>query len=445
MAKKQTPAAPEQTAVELKQGDLVEFLGYPDDVPEDDRILVKGEHYEFIEFADQDGTEVAFLRAPNPEFDPKKKENAESNPKFFEVDALPDEIAAVVLDETDGAAVTEAPAAEAKAAEAKPARGRAAAKTATETAPAAEAAAPAKGKGKAAAGKGKAAEAAAPAKGKEAPKAKGKAAAKEQPEEQEEDQDAPIELEGEDETVLQMIEENQNIDDLIAAAQGLESDAASIEYRLGGVLFHLRNGKRYLEVEGGEANKENGGWALFVMEHFNLQYRKAMNLIEIYVHFTQSGLPNPAEEVAKMGWTKASKIAKFLTHPDFVEGKTAAQIAKHQKSLLAAANENSSDDLSKVLEETLSIGGGSDNAQPSETRKRVTWKMRFYEEDATLVNTVLAQAQERLALPSIEDTLLMILGDYAAQQDNGSIESSKEAAAEPTAAPGNRRRAKATA
>lgn len=432
MAKKTTSTAKEQSAViEFQPGQMVIFKGYDESVPADERILTEGESYKFVEYDEVDGVRLAFVQAPNPDFDEKKKEHAENNPRMIEVDAMPEELE---LAADDGAAAEAEPAAEAPA---KPAgKGRAKATPAAEAA--AEAPAKPAGKGKAAA---KTEAPAKPAtKTAKAPAKKAAPAA----EAEGEDGETPIELEGEDEAVLQILADNPTADDLIAAAQGLEADVAVSEYRLGGILFHLRNSKQYLEVEGGEAYAENGGWGKFVMDFFNLQYRKAMHLIEIYVNYTQAGIENPAEHVAKVGWSKAAMIATYLNHPDFVEGKTAEQIEKHVNNLLEAAENNTSEDLRAVIKETVSVGGSKTTTEGAQKVTRVTYKMRFTEEDAATVENTLKLAQERLGQNSIEDTVLMILGDWAANNLGG--DNAAEQATNKAAAPkGATRRARATA
>ncbi|MGZ7240448.1 hypothetical protein ACXWPE_09370, partial [Streptococcus pyogenes] len=84
---------------------------------------------------------------------------------------------------------------------------------------------------------------------------------------------------------------------------------------MGGLLYHI---KRNLELWQGldPAFAEEGGWKSFVESYFNLGYRKATQLIAIYVEFNQSGLANPGEVVSTLGWSKAAKLCGYLNKED---------------------------------------------------------------------------------------------------------------------------------
>lgn len=399
-----------ETAAEFEVGQSVKFLGYAEGTPEEEMFLEAGAVYEVVGISEADADNEGghpIVSVPNPEFNAKKKEHPDTNPKNLELEVFAEEVELVDGDEPETVeeqaeeVAEEAPAAPAKgkgkAAAAAPAKGKAAA----------VAAAPAKGKGKAAA--------AAPAKGK------GKAVAKVE-EAPKEDPDALPELEGEDEEVLALIEGSE---DLIATAQELEAAVGTTEYQLGGILYHIKKAKTHLNVEGGAEYAEKGGFQKFLTEYFNIDYRKAMYLIEIYVNFTLAQIENPAEKVANIGWTKASKIAKLLV----AEGA-------NPDELVELASQNSVADLSEAIKEQVQVGGTK--GEKGETVTRLTLKFRFFEEEAKTVDSVLAAAQEQLGLVDKGDALLRIVTEWAAANAGGTATAAsapKQTAAKATAKP----------
>lgn len=393
-------AAPAPAPAEIEAGNNVKFLGYGDDVPEEERVLEEGAVYPVS--AVEDGS--YFVQFPNPDFDEKKKVS-DKNPERLEIDCFAEEIELTDepnVFEDDGAA--EEQQAEEVAA---PAPAPAASKAKTST----KAAAPAASKAeKTPAGKGKAA--AAPA---AAAKGKGKAAAKEEPAGEDEGEGDLVELEGEDESVLAIVHGEE---DIIAAAQGLEAEAATSEYRLGGVLRHILKTKAYLEVEGGQEYAEPGGFKLFLSHFFNIDYRKAMYLIQIYEAFTLAGIEDPAGAVAKIGWTKASKIAG----PMLAEGANA-------DDLITLAERNTVSDLSTVLTEQVKEGVKKEGG---EIVTRTTLKFRFLEDEAATVTSILDAVKEKYGLKDIQEAMLYALSEFHANDNEGTAKDAPAQAAPAT-------------
>lgn len=236
----------------------------------------------------------------------------------------------------------------------------------------------------------------APAKAAEKAPAKGAAKATSKAPAKTEEPEAPEfpELENEDESVLALIEGAGN---LVEVAQTLEGEVAANEYRLGGVLYHIKKAGDWKEVDPKYA--ENGGWSAFVQDHFNVDYRKAQYLIDIYVSFTQAGIENPSEVVGTIGWTKASKLCSLI-----------AQDGADVAGLIELAETNTVADLSVVLKEQFQIGGTG--GTPGETKTRVTLKFRYLEEQAKTIEDILTLAGEQLG-GSDEDALYHILGAWA--------------------------------
>lgn len=427
--KKAAPAAPAED--EIVVGSKVEFLGYGEDVPEEEQVLEAGQVYEVVGLPeivkDEDSGEDVetgyVVQAPNPDFNEKKKPHPNTNPEFLEVEVLAEEIQLAADDDESAAQGQEAEQDAEQEAEqpAKTPRGKGKASVKEQAGAAEETKA---GKGKAAAGKGKAAA--------EAPKGKGKAAVKKAAAPAEDETKAADELpdlEGEDEAVLALINDSE---DLIATAQELEQSVATTEYQLGGVLYHIKKDKAYLEVEGGEEYNETGGFQKFLLDYFNIDYRKAMYLIDIYVYFTMAQIENPSEVVAGMGWTKASKIAKFLV----AEGSDV-------EGLIELANENTVADLSEMIKEQVQVGG---TRTPGETKTRLTLKFRFFEEEAQIVEDTLAAACEQLGLKDNSEAMLHIIQEWAITNGTGAA-GETEAPAKKSAgkAPGKAAAKRATA
>ena len=401
MAKaKAAEAAPVEEAA-FEAGQSVKFLGYGEDVPDNERVLEEGVVYEIIEVTENGNP---LVEIENPDFNPKKKENAETNPKLIQVECFPEEVEVVEAEEE--AAAEEAPA---KPAAKTAGKGKAAA---TKEAPAAKTTA----KGGA---KGKAAEA--PAK-KTAAK---KGAAKPEPEVADEEKVDPLEvdLDNEDAEIVALVEGS---DDLIATVQELEAEVGHTEWKMAGLLYHIKKAKTYLEIEGAaESGYDDGveGFRKFLLDYFNIDYRKAMYLIEIYVNFTLAGIENPGEVVATLGWTKAQKIAK----PMLIEGQDPAE-------LVELAEQTAANDLSEIIKERVSVGGEKGTA--GEKKKRITLKFRFFEAEAATVETVLNSVKDELGLKDVGDALLHIISEYDATHSGAAAEEAPaqtKAAATPAA------------
>lgn len=417
-AKKPAPApAVEVNEVDNEEGSIeegseVRFLGYGADTPEDQHILTEGEVYTVVGFIEPDGDDPGgdpIVRAPNPNFNPKKKEHPESNAKTIDVQVFADELEAVdaLGDDEDDEDSDGTDAEEQEDEQEEEAPPPVAAKKG-KAAPAKE---PAKGASKektkvAAAKKGKAA----PTKTatKVAPKGKAKAKGKDAGEE--EDKDEVPELENEDADVLAIVDGSE---DLIASAQDLDDQVAQNEYTIGGLLYHIKKDKLHHEILGEDGNPlyaGKGGWATFLVDHFKMEYRKAQWLLEVYVHFTLAGIENPAEVVARIGYTKAKTIAKELTKED-------ANVA----DLIELASTNSAADLSTAIKESEHVGGTK-----GEKKSKMTLRLRYYEADAKTVESILGVAMEQYGLKDIGEALLQVVTEWAAER--GGSKPTKEAA-----------------
>lgn len=404
------PAPVEEEVIAIEEGTLVRFVGYDESVPKDERILEEGQELTVTAIGAEGDDEAIFVSIDNPDFNPKKKEHPETNPKTLEVQVLATEIE-VIEEEAE----EEEEAAEAEAAAPAPAPAPAkATKGASKATTKAADKAPAKGAGKGA--------------GKGTGKAVTKKAADRAAEAAEAiDPDALPDLETEDETVANLVAENEG--NLLAVAQELEQAAAISEYQLGGILYHLKKSGEYKTVEDGAYDKD-GGWAEFIPAYFNVQYRKAQYLIEIYVAFSQRGIENAAEVVAGMGWSKASKIAKPLMDEEV-----------DADELIEAANTNTVEDLSEVVKSISHEGG--EKGTKGEKVKKITFKLRLVHDDAAAAETMMAAAQEKLGVKDPADAFMVILTEW--YQNNVKVEAAPKATAKAAAKKTAVKRAAATA
>ncbi len=377
------PAAEEaadEGDVVIEAGAQVTFLGYPDDTPEAEQVLTAGEVYEVKEVtepAEGETEGMLVIQLENPAFNAKKKEHPESNPKLIEVEVFQNEVE-LVGDADEPAAEEEAPVA------AAPAVKKAAGKTVA--APAAKTAKGAKVPAKVA-----------------AKKVAAKKVAKVKEEKVPEVNPIDLDLEAEDADVVELVNGSE---DLIATAQELEASAGTTEYQLGGILYHIRKDKLHHNITEGanaEKYKETGGFELFLTDFFNLDYRKAMHLIKIYYAFNAAGIPDAAQVVATMGYTKASKIAPKMLAPD-----------AEAEELVELANENTVADLSTALMEQEQAGKTT-AAKP----KRLTLKFRYLEEEAASINAILATAKDQYGVKDVGEALSKIIDEWATENAGG--------------------------
>lgn len=191
------------------------------------------------------------------------------------------------------------------------------------------------------------------------------------PDEQyDEDRVLILEDDEEDQDILALVAE---ADDLIDLAQQEISDASLTEFRLGGVIYHVKRSRVWKDVEGGKYNRAKG-WADFISDVLGMEYRKAMYLIDIYTKFSKYGIS--ASEAAKMGWTKASVISSAMN-------------AENAQALVDAAEEQTVTVLKETVKEMRATGN-------REVSTRVTFKFRLEQDAAVAVQEVLEMAKSAL-------------------------------------------------
>ncbi len=383
----------------VKSGDTIVFKGYSDEVDEAEQYLTEGEEYVIKEVKEvnDDDKSVSVLMA-NPRFDDSKKPSAKN----------PSDVELVLFDEEFEVKKSKKAAAKPAAkAETKPAaKGKAKAAPVEDDAEdegeeaddaddaeeVEEAPAP-KAKGKPAKTEAKPA-----AKGKAAAKTKGKAPAKAKAkpakEEVEEDADpyADLDEDSEDGNILGMV---NDAEDILELAKEIVEEESAVAFKLGGVLFHVRKSGAYKELD--DRYSEKGGFNLYVMEQLNVEYRKAMYLIDIYYKTCKYGLD--AERISAIGWAKAAKIAAVMTEDTAEE-------------LLELAEGNTVTDLVENIKANYKEVGGE---KGEKKKKLVTFKFRLFEDQGTAVTEVIEATAAALGYKKLDDAFEHIVMEWAAE------------------------------
>lgn len=381
----------------LKKGDTIVFKGYSDEVGEDEQYMTEGEEYQILDVVEtNDDDQSVTVLVKNPKFNPKKKES-EANPSDVQIVLFEEEFE---VKKASKAAAKPA----AKAATKPAAKGKKAAEVEAEDADdaeedadaeeeAEEAPAPkAKAKGKPAKAEAKPA-----AKGKADTKAKGKTPAKSKAkpvkEAPAEDVDpyADLEEDQESESIVEMVNEAE---DLLELAKEVVEEESAVAFKLGGILFHVRKSGAYKELDARYAEK--GGFNLYVMEQLNVEYRKAMYLIKIYYTTCKYGLD--ADRISAIGWAKAAKIAEVMNE------ETAEELLELAESSTVA-------DLTDNIKVNYKEVGGV----KGEKKKLRIFKFRLFEENGEAVATTLEAAAAALGFKKLDDAFEHIVMEWAAE------------------------------
>ena len=406
MAKKQKVAPPVQDDI-IEVDSIVEFTGFTGDeeegMPDNGEHLVEGETYavdSIVEGASGDDEEAYSVRVPNPKYNSKKKAS-KANQEFLLVEVFNDEVALMVPEDEDEEE-EEAPKPKAKSKAKAPAKKQPAKKSkkqieeeeAEEDEEEEEPAPKSKSKAKA--------KAKAPAK-KTTAKSKAKAPAKSKDEDS-----AEVDSEGyyilaedqEDQEVLTLV---QDADDICDLAVEVVREAEACNFKLGGVLYHLRKEKSYVALSDEYAG--NKGFELYCEQVLNLKYRRAMYFVKIYSTFSKLGIDG--SRVAELGWTKCIEILDVLDEENADEW------------LEIAANSTVNDLKDTVKESTATKTKGK-----SEVVKRTTFKFRLVETAGEVIAEYLEKAGETLGLDDPSEVFEHVLTEWA--QEHLPLENTKK-------------------
>ncbi len=384
-AKAKTKSKAKAKKPAFEQGQEVVFTGFTaeseDEYPDNAELLEEGEVYEVAQITESEDNETAFLlRAENPEFDPDSRQS-KKNPSHILVDVFADEISGDVPesdeeeeeDEDVEDEEDEEDEDEEDEEEEEPAR------KVTKKKGKKKAKAKKKGKAK-----------------KKTKKKKGKKISTRADDEDEEEVDPDLK----DMIILTEEEEDQEIlelvnaaDDVVELAQEYAEEAMATDYKLGGILYHVKISKAYKEVNKG-AYSGKGGWADFVSNELNLEYRKAQYLVDIYAKFNKYGVGG--DVVAELGWTKAAQVSRVMD-----EGNAA--------ELVELAQASSVEDLKDTVRETYAVKGGT----PGERVKRITLKYRLAEEAGQIIAEYMNAAAESLGYDNPSEVFQHVITEWA--------------------------------
>jgi hypothetical protein len=359
-------------------GNTIRFVGYGKDVPDEERLLEDGSEFEVVEVNKKDKS--VSVRIDNPDFN-KKKKASDDNPETVLIDIFEEEFELV-----DDEAEAPAPVAKGRAAAKPAAKGKA--KAAPEPEPEDE---PEEVVEEAPKAKGKA-PAKAAAKPATKPAAKGKLKPKAKPEPESDDPYADLAEADEDEEILGLV--NEAGDGLLDLALEVVEEAAATEYKLGGILFHVRKSEAFKTLDKRYADK--GGFGLYVSEQLNIEYRKAMYLVDIYYKTNKFGI-DPAEMTA-IGWSKAAKIAAVMTEENADE-------------LLELAKTTSVAELSENIKTNYKEVGGT----KGEKKKLKLFKFKLFEDQGVAVEGVLAAVAAAMGLKHLDDAFEHIVMEWATE------------------------------
>lgn len=330
----------------IKIGSNIVFSGYAEDVPKAERLLTADTEYAVVE-VDLKEKKVS-VEIDNPDYNAKKKVS-DTNAKTLLVEVFEEEF---TLPETETPAPTKGKAAAAKAPAAKAAPAKAAAPAA----------------------KGKPAKAA-PVEDEEAAPEDGI--------------DSP--LAEEDADIVKLVDEAE---DILTLATELVEESAANDYRLGGVLYHIRLDKSYERLS--RKYKENGGFELYVQEKLNMEYRKAMALVQIYYATNRYGAD--AAKIIEMGWSKAWKIAQVMDDDNV-------------KELVKLGSTSTVADLSETIKVSYKEHGGV----KGDKKKLFTFKFRLFEDSAEVVTAAINACAASLGYERLDQAFEHIITEWATE------------------------------
>ena len=192
----------------------------------------------------------------------------------------------------------------------------------------------------------------------------------------------------EDQEILDIV---QDADDLCVLAQEMSEESASLDYRLGGVLYHVRVSGAYKDLD--ERYAAKGGFMLYVEEKLPVGYRKAMYLIDIYAKWNKFNFP--MEKVQEIGWTKAQAIAAVMNEDNAEE-------------LVELAEGNTVAEIKDTIKDSYSGG-----TTPREVVKKIKFTFRLTEDAAANVREFFEEAKTAMDLEKDEQVFENIVTQWA--------------------------------
>lgn len=212
-------------------------------------------------------------------------------------------------------------------------------------------------------------------------------------------------VDNEDEDIAALVEDS---DDICALAKECLEDSAVTDWRLGGVLHYVLDGKAYEDLS--ESYRGVKGFERYCIAELGLQYRKARYLINIYVDFRNAGLG--ANDLVRIGWTKGRHLIKVLN-------------SDNAQEMIELAENNTVESLIdeiKVMEERLSpdktTTSSSTTKEKGETVKKISFKFHYFQDEADYIAQSLDQVMVDKGVETEAEALYAIITDYMTELHN---------------------------
>jgi hypothetical protein len=182
--------------------------------------------------------------------------------------------------------------------------------------------------------------------------------------------------------------------DALEAAEALAVKAEETYFTLGGVLAHIYYGDIYKRA--GFNGKR--GFEEYVEQRLNINYRKAMYLIDIYTTFRRLGVDE--KRLSQIGWSKAKELTKHATKENFEE-------------LVEIADTKSRAELQEYIRSELV----NPSNETGERVRRTTMKFVLFADQAESVTRAINLAKERVGSDNENQALEYIAIEWLTQNE----------------------------
>lgn len=201
----------------------------------------------------------------------------------------------------------------------------------------------------------------------------------------------------------------------LAVAKTLLTQAEEAYFSLGGVLSHIYYEKIYTTIKNAEGKPKyeagRAGFEAYVMDELGIAYRKAMYLVNIYMHFTQLGVDE--KSLTAIGWSKAKEIVAVSAERMEKDREGALRIAEE---LIEFAKTKSRDELiAHIRENYVSANAGSDGrrAPAGQQAKQVKFTFSLFEDKAETVKKILAAVGKEIDSDNLSEQMDYVFTQYA--------------------------------
>ena len=177
----------------------------------------------------------------------------------------------------------------------------------------------------------------------------------------------------------------------VAAADELYHRANATFYELGGVLAIVERDRAYQELSN-LYTPDLEGFTAYLNDRFELSYRKAMFMIQMYRYFSGQGLTGA--DLRNLGWTKARAMLGVANKENFADLKEYAE---------THTREELEDHIRTVYKNKPSTG-------TADKGKKFSFKV--FEADLNTVEMAIKVATEKTADGKMDQALILILTEW---------------------------------